>query len=372
DYEMIKNNHYHSSSLTSQERTHTSQENTVKIRSHDKRSINYIIRSFIAGGAAGCVAKSVIAPFDRVKILFQASNPHFQKYAGRIRQLEFNFKPFLIGSWTGVFQATRRIYMDDGPKGLFQGHSATLIRIFPYAAIKFVAYEQFRHILIPSRKYETSMRILLSGSLAGVTSVLFTYPLELIRVRLAYEVRGDNRIGFKSICRQVYHESAASHRRYFHFPLMNFYRGLLPTIMGMIPYAGVSFWTHYILSEFSRKMWPEHTTRPSLVAGKLDSQGQERRAPLKTWVELGVGGVAGAVSQTAAYPFEVIRRRMQVHGAFDPSNFVGIWQTTKTIWNASGFKGFFVGLSIGYLKVTPMVAVSFTVYNRMKLLLNID
>ncbi|CAG8532041.1 13553_t:CDS:2 [Acaulospora colombiana] len=122
----------------------------------------------------------------------------------------------------------------------------------------------------------------------------------------------------------------------------------------------------------SRKMWSDTITKPSLVAGKLDSRGQERRAPLKTWAELSVGGIAGAVSQTVAYPFEVIRRRMQVYGAFDPSKFVGIWQTTKTIWNTSGFRGFFVGLSIGYLKVTPMVAVSFTVYNRMKLLMNID
>jgi solute carrier family 25 protein 16 len=42
--------------------------------------------------------------------------------------------------------AGRDIYKNAGFMGLFQGHSATLIRIFPYAAIKFVAYEQYRAV----------------------------------------------------------------------------------------------------------------------------------------------------------------------------------------------------------------------------------
>ncbi|RHZ72458.1 hypothetical protein Glove_242g81 [Diversispora epigaea] len=328
-----------------------------KIRSHDKHSTSYIIRSFIAGGTAGSLAKTVIAPLDRIKILFQTNSPQFQRYAG---------------SWAGLIQATRKIYMDNGARGLFQGHSATLIRIFPYASIKFVAYEQFRHILIPTRKDETSLKVLVSGSSAGITSVLCTYPLELIRVRLAFEVGKDSHVGLKSICRRIYHESAALHHKYLHFRLMNFYRGLLPTILGMIPYAGVSFWAHHIFTEFCRNSLSKHTTKPSLVIGKLDSSGQEMRPPLKTRIELVVGGLAGAIAQTSSYPFEVIRRRMQVYGAYDPSKFVGIWQTAKLIWNTNGFKGFYVGLTIGYIKVIPMVAVSFTVYNRMKLLLNID
>jgi len=76
-------------------------------------------------------AKTVVAPLDRVKILFQASNPDFQKYAG---------------SWSGAFRAGSEIYKDGGGWALFQGHSATLIRVFPYAAIKFMAYDQVHHV----------------------------------------------------------------------------------------------------------------------------------------------------------------------------------------------------------------------------------
>ncbi|KAL8634862.1 MAG: hypothetical protein Q9228_007584, partial [Teloschistes exilis] len=111
-------------------------------------------------------AKTLVGPLDRVKILFQASSPQFAKYTG---------------SWFGVVTAMRDINRQDGIRGLFRGHSATLLRIFPYAASKFVAYEQYRAIIIPSKEYETPFRRLISGSLAGVTSVFLTYPLEVIR-----------------------------------------------------------------------------------------------------------------------------------------------------------------------------------------------
>jgi solute carrier family 25 protein 16 len=75
---------------------------------------------------------------------------------------------------------------------------------------------------------------------------------------------------------------------------------------------------------------------------------------------------------TASYPFEVVRRKMQVAGALDSRVFVGMWDTAKRVYLSKGPRGFFVGLSIGYLKVTPMMAVSFTAYERMKALLAIN
>ncbi|KAI5463810.1 mitochondrial carrier domain-containing protein [Mariannaea sp. PMI_226] len=341
---------------------------------HQRRTqtFDYIWRSGVAGGIAGCAAKSVVAPLDRVKILFQASNPLFAKYTG---------------SWFGVATAMKDIYGHEGVYGLYRGHSATLLRIFPYAGIKFLAYEQIRAVIIPRRSHETPMRRLLSGSLAGVTSVFFTYPLELIRVRLAFETKREAHSSLSQICRQIYHEqpvSAATSQASKvsgvadvaaitaqavtpRTGIVNFYRGFAPTLIGMLPYAGMSFLTHDTMGDLMRHpSVAQYTTLP-----RKKNHPPGKPVPLRSWAELCAGGVAGLISQTASYPLEVIRRRMQVGGAVGDGRRLRIGETAAMIFRERGISGFFIGLTIGYAKVIPMVAVSFYTYERMKLLFGI-
>lgn len=282
------------------------------------------------------------------------------------------------------------IYAQEGSRGLFRGHSATLLRIFPYAGIKFLAYEQIRAVFIPSNKYETPGRRLISGSLAGVTSVFFTYPLEVVRVRLAFETKRDGRSSLTSICRQIYNEhpvtnTTSASARMPNAPaavqataeaaaataprigLVNFYRGFTPTMLGMLPYAGTSFLAHDTASDLLRHpSVAKYTTLP-----KKQSHPDGKPAALRSWAELSAGGVAGMISQTCSYPLEVIRRRMQVGGAVGDGRRLRIGETAAKIWRERGFRGFFIGLTIGYVKVIPMAAVSFYTYERMKLVLGI-
>ncbi|KAF2842278.1 mitochondrial carrier [Patellaria atrata CBS 101060] len=337
----------------------------------DHRSWEYIIKSGLAGGLAGCAAKTVVGPLDRVKILFQASNPQFAKYTG---------------SWTGVATAIRDIYGADGTRGLFRGHSATLLRIFPYAGIKFLAYEQIRARVIKEKAQETHVRRFISGSLAGCVSVFLTYPLEVIRVRLAFETKHDVRSSLSSICRKIYYEhptlpSAQSsahaegavthtiHNLTPRYGLANFFRGFTATLWGMLPYAGSSFLTHDHVSDILRSpSLASHTTLPGPRGKSRDS---DKPAQLKAWAELSAGGIAGFVSQTVSYPLEVIRRRMQVGGVVGDGHRLGMGEVAKKIWRERGWRGFFVGLGIGYVKVVPMVATSFFVYERGKYWLGI-
>lgn len=279
------------------------------------------------------------------------------------------------------------IYRHEGMLGLFRGHSATVLRVFPYAGIKFLAYEQIRAFFIPNKEHETPIRRLVSGSLAGATSVFFTYPLEVIRVRLAFETKSHSRSSLSSICRQIYHEqpgmstagdmhgrapvravaAATTEAVAPKSGLINFYRGFSPTILGMLPYAGMSFLTHDTMGDLLRH--PLVAKWTTLRQPKNAPEG--KAAPLQSWAELLAGGVAGLVSQTSSYPLEVIRRRMQVGGAVGDGHRLRIAETAALIMKERGVSGFFVGLTIGYVKVVPLAAVSFYSYERLKTLLGI-
>ena len=277
----------------------------------------------------------------------------------------------------------RDINKSDGLRGLFRGHSATLLRVFPYAGIKFLAYEQIRAAVIPSKQFETPGRRFASGSLAGVTSVFFTYPLEVIRVRMAFDTKSHGRTSLSRTCRQIYYEhpptpapvgegalgAAATvvHQVSPSSGLVNFYRGFSPTMLGMLPYAGMSFLTHDTVGDLLR-----HPTISKYTLMRASSQTPGKRAQLSAPAELTSGAIAGLVSQTASYPLEVIRRRMQVGGAVGDGHRMTIAETTKRIFFERGLRGFFVGLSIGYIKVIPMSATSFYVWERGKWVLGID
>ncbi|KAK4050094.1 coenzyme A transporter [Microbotryomycetes sp. JL201] len=324
-------------------------------------SLEYALLSGLAGGIAGCVAKTSVAPLDRVKILFQTKSPDYARYAG---------------TWTGVFKASKDIYAETGVRGLLQGHSATLMRIFPYAAIKFMAYDKFHIMIMPTPQSETSARRFTAGSLAGVTSALFTYPLELIRVRLAFETHHDknDRASIVRTVRQIYREpplpmrppanssglsatttpvdAVASTRP----SLTHFYRGIFPTLFGIVPYAGTSFvvWGFLKSDVLPRVLTTETRTR--------------HRAAL----DLIAGGIAGALGQTTAYPLDIVRRRMQVAPVMSSGQRQGFWETAQGVYRSGGWRGFFVGLSIGYLKVIPMNATSFAVWEALKNVFGLD
>ncbi|OMO67332.1 Endoplasmic reticulum-adenine nucleotide transporter [Corchorus capsularis] len=293
-------------------------------------SMPLFAKELIAGGVAGGLAKTVVAPLERVKILFQTRRSEFQSI--------------------GLFGSFQKIAKTEGIMGFYRGNGASVARIVPYAALHYMTYEQYRRWIIDSFPDigRGPVLDLVAGSFAGGTAVLFTYPLDLVRTRLAFQVVSPPKINVQGIAGsdQVYKGILdCFSKTYRGSGLRGLYRGVAPSLYGIFPYAGLKF---YFYEEMKRHV-PE---------------GQKKNI----MVNLVCGSVAGLLGQTFTYPLDVVRRQMQVQRllASNSPELKGTMETLVMIAKSQGWKQLFSGLSINYLKVVPSVAIGFTVYDIMK------
>ncbi|XP_017048827.1 mitochondrial coenzyme A transporter SLC25A42-like isoform X2 [Drosophila ficusphila] len=286
-----------------------------------RQKIDQVVISLVSGAAAGALAKTVIAPLDRTKINFQIRN-----------DIPFSFRASLV--------YLQKTYANEGLLALWRGNSATMARIVPYAAIQFTAHEQWRRILhVDKDGSNTKGRRFLAGSLAGITSQSLTYPLDLARARMAVT---DRTTGYRTL-RQVFTKIWVEEGP------RTLFRGYWATVLGVIPYAGTSFFTY-----------------ETLKREYLEMVGSNKP---NTLVSLAFGAAAGAAGQTASYPLDIVRRRMQTMrvNVASGDRYPTILETLAKIYREEGIKnGFYKGLSMNWIKGPIAVGISFSTYDLIK------
>jgi hypothetical protein len=279
---------------------------------------------------------------------------------------------------------------------------------------------------MPEKKDERGWKKMLAGSLAGSTSVTLTYPFDIMRARLAYHLSTHPEFSHSSSLAtpgalpfQAAPSSVALWRRLLfgktgkraaglpgglatfrqlltHVPaqegsrsasnhpkvraLRGLYRGYLPTLLGIVPYAGVSFASYEGLKALALYSYYGHSegatgtsTLPAPSGPSPSSTSSSPPPPTTTLpgpIRFVCGLVAGALGQTCSYPLDVVRRRMQLDSlAAHLPRYPGFWAALRHAAQDRG--GLFLGLSINYLKVAPATAISFVTYEYLKDILHI-
>ncbi|KIM34838.1 hypothetical protein M413DRAFT_391242 [Hebeloma cylindrosporum] len=297
---------------------------------------DFLVRSALAGGFAGGIAKTAVAPLDRIKILFQTHNIEFRQFAG---------------SWKGIPDALRFIIRTQGVRGLYQGHTLTLARAIPHAAVGYTVYDKASRLLMPTPETQTSFRRLLAGAVTGLSAMPFIYPFELIRVRMAIEMRHHSH---RPSPWNAIHTIWSEGRSRSTLPILNFYRGFTISAVGTVPYRGGIFLIWETLNAHSRERLSAETLRTH-----------------RTQIHLAIGAIAGTVAQVVTYPLEVVRRTQQASGAGSPERMIGFRETVTQVWTQAGWRGFFSGLGIGLIKQVPTHSISLAAWQVAKQILDV-
>lgn len=236
----------------------------------DERLVEPLLRThaarvLLAGGVAGLVSRTVVAPLERTKILFQVQGLSVSPPGQPLR-------------YRSVSQSLRAILEKEGLRGWFKGNGANVVRIIPMSALQFYAFDVLKRQIQTTQGAEalTPLQRLWAGALAGAFAQTLTYPLDFMRARLTVDMSGRYRGIFSGMAVVARQEG-----------VLSLYRGLVPSLVGIMPYVGVDFMVYGTLRDWIpvNKATGEPDTIPKLVAG----------------------AIAGAAGQTVAYPLDTVR-----------------------------------------------------------------
>lgn len=256
------------------------------------------LRSFLAGGLAGAVSRTAVAPLTVVKSVAQLVD---------------------AGSWREV---SRRVYRAGGARMFWLGNVPGLIRIFPHAGLKFAGYEVLsRHVTMPSAYRGRFVAGMVSG---GVASALL-YPLDVLKSRVTV-FKFSHLAARRPVPPMAW--LAAGREMWQQGGVAGSMRGVGASIVGSGLHNGFLFLGYYSV----RSWW-----------------GGDRLA-----VCCAGGVLAGGLAQIT-YPFDLIRRtalHQNLHS----------YDAALVLLHEGGLLGLYRGSVANLAKVLPLFGIQFLAY----------
>lgn len=191
----------------------------------------------VAGGTAGIVSRTVIAPIERVKILFQITKT-------------------TVAGGGGYMHLVQKILREEGFRAFWKGNTAAVTRVVPYMSLTFLSYEEYKNSIQRTGASKTTCS-LLAGSLAGVTAVSITYPLDLVRAAMATPT--STHASMAGAMRTIVEQRGVG----------ALYSGVSATLVGVAPYAGLKFASCACAELQPATPQPSHASHASQAHGAL-------------------------------------------------------------------------------------------------------
>lgn len=298
-----------------------------------KKSKNAAI-DLIAGGTAGLFEALCCHPLDTIKVRMQLSNKSGAMKDGvPVKQLGF--------IQTGVQIAKR-----ETPLGLYKGLGAVVTGIIPKMSIRFSSYEFYKKQLTSADGSISVGNTFIAGVGAGLTeAVLVVNPTEVIKIRL----QAQNHSLIDPLDTPKYRNAAHcvwTVVREEGFTAL--YRGVALTAARQASNQGVNFTVYSELKTKLQEMQPEYSQLPS-------------------WQTSLIGLISGALGPLSNAPLDTIKTRMQREGgASTESGLSRFTRITRALIAQEGVHALYKGITPRIMRVAPGQAVTFTVYEYMR------
>ncbi|XP_026102482.1 calcium-binding mitochondrial carrier protein SCaMC-3-like isoform X4 [Carassius auratus] len=292
--------------------------------SEKEKQSGFVWRQLMAGAVAGSVSRTGTAPLDRLKVFLQVHGQSSDK--GTV--------------WRGL----RAMVKEGGLSALWRGNGINVLKIAPETAIKFMAYEQIKRLMRGSKEGGTLkvQERFVAGSLAGATAQTVIYPMEVLKTRLTLRKTGQ----YSSVAdcaKQILQKEG----------VLAFYKGYLPNMLGIIPYAGIDLAVYETLKNAWLQRYSEGSPDPGVL------------------VLVGCGTASSTCGQLASYPLALIRTRMQAQASVKGAPQLSMLTLFRSIVAQDGVVGLYRGIAPNFLKVIPAVSISYVVYEHMRKVLGV-
>merc|ERR1719162_1750907 len=232
---------------------------------------------FAAGGVSGAISKTLTAPIERVKLVIQTQDANPKIRSGEVAR------------YTGIGNCFSRIHSEQGIGAFWRGNGTNIIRYFPTQAFN-LAFKDTIKGFFPRYNNKTDFwkffgTQLASGGMAGAASLTIVYPLDYARTRLASDV-GTGKKQFNGLA-DCLKKTASGPGGFF-----SLYNGYTPSVAGIIAYRGAQFGLNDTIMAFN-----PYAKESGFVA--IASK-------------FTVAQIAVTASGLVAYPFDTVRRRLQM------------------------------------------------------------
>jgi len=263
------------------------------------------MKDFMIGGVSAAVSKTAVAPIERVKLLLQ------------VQDANKNIKP--ENRYKGIGDCFTRVYREQGFYSLWRGNLANVIRYFPTQALNFAFKDTYKKYLNPYNVKKEPGKFFLgnmaSGGAAGATSLMFVYPLDFGRTRLAADVgKGTGNREFNGLvdCLTKILKSDGPY---------GLYRGFGISVVGIIAYRA----SYFGMFDTLKAMWFPDTKKANFFM---------------MWA---VAQVVTVCSGIASYPLDTIRRRLMMQSGRTDILYKNTFDCFQKILKNEGPSAFFKG-----------------------------